>query len=115
MGLKERNKGAAGEREVCAILRNWIGEEFSRNLDQTREGGGDVPFGPLLLEVKRQERLKMIEWQQQAVDSAANAGLLPAVVWRRNKASRNATPDGDWWIALPLVQYLAMHHPLKEK
>lgn len=102
MGLKERTKGAVAEREVCYLLRTAVGEQFDRNLVQTREGGGDIPFGPLLLEVKRQERLKMPEWQAQATESATNAGLLPAVVWRRSRE--------DWWIAMPLLQYLALHH-----
>jgi len=107
MGLKERNKGANGEREVCALLRQWTGEEFERNLLQTREGGGDIPFGSLLLEVKRTERVKMPEWQEQAQESAKNADMLPAVVWRRSRA--------EWWIAMPLLQYLALHHPCKER
>lgn len=102
MGAKERNKGANGEREVCALLKSFTGSPFARNLDQTREGGGDVVFGPLLLEVKRQERLKMPEWQAQATVSAQNAKLLPAVVWRRSRE--------EWWVAMPLVQYLALHH-----
>lgn len=107
MGLKERNKGASGEREVCALLRQWTGDEFDRNLLQTREGGGDIPFGPLLLEVKRTERVKMPEWQEQAQESAKNANMLPAVVWRRSRA--------EWWIALPLLNYLALHYPCKGK
>jgi len=101
MGLKERNKGAAGEREVCALLRQMVPDhDFDRNLTQTREGGGDVVCGPLLIEVKRCERLKMSDWQLQAVASAQSAGMLPAIVWRRSKEK--------WWCAMPFEQTVAL-------
>lgn len=101
--IDSRAKGAKGELEVCMLLRKWTGDRHTRELDQCREGGGDVRFGPLLLEVKRRERIDMPAWQAQACESATNAGLLPAVVWRRNQE--------DWWVAMPFIQYLALHWP----
>lgn len=38
MSASQRNKGAAGEREVCSLIREHLGIKAVRNLMQTREG-----------------------------------------------------------------------------
>lgn len=44
MGKKSRTKGAAGERELIAALRDELGDLVNprRNLEQTRTGGGYI-------------------------------------------------------------------------
>ena len=48
MGAMQRRKGATGERELIALLREHLGEELTRNLDQARDGGADLKGGMLL-------------------------------------------------------------------
>ena len=38
MGARERRRGAAAERELAAILSDWLGVAIKRNLGQSREG-----------------------------------------------------------------------------
>lgn len=99
-GRAARTKGAAGEREVCEILTRLTGKAHKRNLGQARDSGCDVNYGPFLLEVKRQERLKMPEWQQQAAVAAEKEGLVPAVVYRQN--------GGKFWISCPFETFVAL-------
>lgn len=67
MGKMQRNKGAAGEREVLAMLGERLGVTLQRNLSQTRNGGADcVELGRIRLEVKRQESLNLNQWWIQA-------------------------------------------------
>lgn len=104
-GAGARRKGARGENEVCKILTRLVGEKHVRNLDQTREGGGDVSWGPFLLEVKTTETVSMPAWQRQAVASAVAKGMIPAVVWRRK---------GDkWWLAMPFEEFVTIFETLR--
>lgn len=104
-GAGARRKGARGENEVCKILTEIVGTKHVRNLDQTREGGGDISWGPFLLEVKTTETVSMPAWQRQAVASAEKGGDVPAVVWRR-KAEQ-------WWVALPFKEFATMFETLR--
>ena len=104
-GAGARRKGARGENEVCKILTAIVGTKHVRNLDQTREGGGDVQWGPFLLEVKTTETVSMPAWQRQAVASAEKGGDVPAVVWRQRGAK--------WWIALPFEEFATMFETLR--
>lgn len=104
-GAGARRKGARGENEVCKILTAIVGTKHVRNLDQTREGGGDISWGPFLLEVKTTETVSMPAWQRQAVASAKKGGDVPAVVWRR-KAEK-------WWVGLPFEEFATMFEALR--
>lgn len=104
-GAGARRKGARGENEVCKLLTEIVGTKHVRNLDQTREGGGDISWGPFLLEVKTTETVSMPAWQRQAVASAEKRGDVPAVVWRR-KAEK-------WWVALPFAEFATMFEALR--
>lgn len=104
-GAGARRKGARGENEVCKILTRIVGEKHARNLDQTREGGGDIVWGPFLLEVKTTETVSMPAWQRQAVASAEARDAVPAVVWRR-KAEK-------WWLAMPFEEFVAIFEALR--
>ena len=79
MSAMQRNKGATYEREIVEIFRQ-AGYECSRNLTQTRDGGGDILLGDILLECKRRARLSVYQWLDQA--KAAAIGRKPVVVTR---------------------------------
>lgn len=99
MSKSERNKGAAGERELCRILFQEIGFEAKRNLSQTREGGCDIVCGPYDLEVKRRARIGQIyDWIEQVRRASPDPKRRRAVVCRA---------DGKEWLAvLPLCEFL---------
>ena len=101
MSKSQRTKGAAGEREVVGILRDELGIEVARNLDQSRDGGCDITLQvagkAMALEVKRQERASVPTWLAQVgkVDAEYHA-----VVWR---PSRQA-----WTVCLPLADFIKL-------
>jgi hypothetical protein len=74
-----RVKGQNGEREIAALL------DSVRNLDQTRDGGGDVASHGLLVEVKRHETLSVNTWWKQACLSADKANMIPVLAYRQNR------------------------------
>jgi hypothetical protein len=83
MGISQRRKGAGYEREICLILREALGVNAQRNLDQTRDGGGDIALGPYLIECKRRKRISFYDWLDQA--KAAANGKTPVVVARADE------------------------------
>ena len=93
MSKSQRTKGAAGEREWCAVLKAHGFQEPKRLLGQARDGGGDVPTPPLLWEVKRRARIAVYEFMAQAVAGLAAQPKcsLPAVALRA---------DGKDWLVL---------------
>lgn len=66
MGAMSRRKGANYEREVVNILKR-SGHPAARNLDQTRDGGGDIPFGDFLIECKRRKSMAIYDWMDQCI------------------------------------------------
>lgn len=82
-GRGKRAKGAAGERELCALLSDAFGTVVKRNLGQARDGEDDITLPPFRIEVKRQETLKIEPWCLQ-VEAAAKPGEIPVVAFRRN-------------------------------
>ncbi len=77
-----RQKGQRGEREFIAKLQEVVDKvlgddsfELHRNLDQTRAGGADVEgatpeYDLCAFEVKRQEKLSINRWWEQATRQA---------------------------------------------
>lgn len=105
-GKAARTKGSAGEREVCDILTRLTGSPHKRILGQARDSGCDARYGPFMLEIKRQNRLKLPDWQKQVQVAANNEGLLPAIVWRR---------DGEkWWVALEFEQFVTIFEAMRQ-
>lgn len=82
-GRASRNKGAAAERELAAILANELGVTVKRKLGQSREGGDDIQIDHYRLEVKRREALRIDDWCKQ-IEAAAEPGEWPIVVYRRS-------------------------------
>ena len=101
VGKSQRNKGAQGEREWCEMLRA-VGFDAKRALGQARDGGGDVPYPPILWEVKRYAKFAVYEHMEQAVVSAPQyPGCdIPAVALRG---------DGkEWLVVLRAADFLPM-------
>lgn len=84
MAKSQRTKGAAGEREFCALLTEHGFANPKRLLGQARDGGGDVPTPPFLWEVKRRQKIATYEFMAQAIDAAGNHAKckVPAVAMR---------------------------------
>ena len=105
-GARSRRKGQTGEREVAAMLSENLGGEFKRNLDQTRDGGGDIDCGRYLVEVKRVQRASVAAWWKQAVASAKRAGKVPCLWYRADRKP--------WRVVLPLPQAWETEHCWRE-
>ena len=91
MGKLSRRKGAGGEREVCALLTNALGEHITRRLGQARDSGCDIELPPFVVEVKRRKRLgNLHEWMKQATE-ACEVGDKPVVMCRG---------DGERWLVV---------------
>ena len=96
-----RDKGARGEREICAILSDELGISSKRNLDQTREGGCDITAGPFNLEVKRRAKIGNIyDWMEQAAASCEDTSQKPVVLCHA---------DGKkWLVIMPLQDFITL-------
>lgn len=83
MSAMSRRKGAGGERELFALLRDRLGDQpgLRRNLDQYRKSGRDGDVFGFSLEVKRAERFSAA-WIDQAKAEAGE--MVPTLCWRRN-------------------------------
>lgn len=93
--LNSRVKGQNGERELCTLLGSIINrDDLVRNLEQVREGGGDILGIPgLCIECKRQETITMDTWWRQVCVAADRVGCIPVLAWRQNRKP--------WQFALP--------------
>ena len=102
MGSKSQRKGAFGERELAAILRE-------RGYDCRR--GGSLSFGEIPdvvglpgihMEVKRVEKLNVVEAMEQAIrDSQRMQDGVPALFHRRNRKP--------WLVTMRLEDWLDMY------
>jgi Holliday junction resolvase len=100
MGRMSRDKGAAGERELCRLLSDELGITVQRNVDQARAGGADCLQLPgFAVECKRAQKLSRPTWWAQAVEQGRKAGAEPIVFYRRNREPWQAltrTLDGGY-------------------
>ncbi|CAK0775992.1 hypothetical protein CCP3SC15_530007 [Gammaproteobacteria bacterium] len=96
MSASQRRKGANGERELAALLRDHLGMAIERNLQQTSDGGHDLN-GPALerfaVEVKRAAEPKLSAWWAQACEQAGG-GRVPVLAYRIDRHS--------WYFVMPL-------------
>lgn len=100
MAINSKKKGKRGELELAALLRSY-GYETRRGVQY--QGGQDSPdvvgLDGIHIEVKRQERLNIIEAMEQAdKDSGEN---IPVVFHRKNR-----TP---WLVTLHLDDFMNMY------
>ena len=90
-GAGARKKGQRGELEALKLLGDELGILLTRNLEQTRNGGGDcVVIKGWCLEIKRCEQLSRPAWWRQACRQAEQAGARPMLLYRRSKESWTA-------------------------
>jgi hypothetical protein len=103
MSKYEREKGAAFENEICALLRDQLGTAVRRNLAQSRSGtveGGDIVIGPYSLECKRRAKFVGHAWLAQARKDCL--GRYPIVVTRGDGQQPIAILD--FAVLIPLIQ-----------
>lgn len=101
-GKASQRKGADGERELAAVLREY-GYEIKR--------GGSMSFGEVPdlvglpgvhVEVKRCEQVRLSEWMQQAErDSQHFKDGLPAVFHRRSREV--------WRVTMNLADFMRIY------
>ncbi len=101
-GRKSQQKGAAGERELAQILR-----EYGYICDR----GGSLSFGEVAditglpgihIEVKRVEKLNVVEAMEQSIrDSERMQDGLPALFHRRNRKP--------WLVTMRLEDWMQMY------
>lgn len=102
MGASSQRKGADGERELAAVLREY-GYEVKR--------GGSLSFGEapdlaglpgVHIEVKRVERLNVPEAMKQAIrDAERFKDGVPALFHRRNRQP--------WLVTLRLEDFMSIY------
>ena len=101
MGKSSQRKGASGERELAELLRDY---------GYNAERGGSLTFGStpdvtglpgIHIEVKRTERLNVLEAYQQAVrDADRFQDGVPALFHRRNRSPWLVTMSFEDWMTL---------------
>jgi Holliday junction resolvase len=108
-GTFSRNKGARAERELCGLLRDHLGGEFSRNLKQyqkSQEGDVEQLVGPYLIECKAHATLNLKAWWGQVSQAASRhaerpipclAYKVPRKGWRFRVPMREAWASGQQW------------------
>lgn len=105
MGKSQRVKGANGEREVAKKFQEK-GIELLRvpnsgGLQRRPEERGDlIGLTGFHVEVKRQEKASIWAWLEQA-ESDCLEGLVPLVIFRRNKSK--------WRVIVPLDDFIEMY------
>lgn len=101
-GKRSQRKGADGERELAAILREY-GYPIKR--------GGSMSFGDvpdlvglpgIHIEVKRAEQVRLSEWMAQALrDSKRFRDGIPAVFHRRSHEA--------WHVTMSLSDFMTLY------
>lgn len=91
--INSRVKGASYEREV--------GEQLGlvRQLDQCREGGGDLEHPDLAIECKRRARVVNVPKAMAQAEKSA-AGRVPVVIHRVDRAESLVTMRLSDWLAV---------------
>jgi hypothetical protein len=84
--MNSKRKGKCGELEACNALRDVLGIKARRG--QQYSGSPNSPdvvtdLAGVHFEVKRVERLNVVQALQQACDDAKE-GAAPVVLWRKN-------------------------------
>lgn len=99
--LNSRNKGAAGERELAKILREY-GYEKSRRGQQFCGSNGDadvVGLPGIHIECKRVEKLNIYDAMKQSQNDGKD-GEAPAVFHRKNNKPWLVTMTMDEWMKM---------------
>jgi hypothetical protein len=104
MGSKSRDKGARGELEIAAIIRDLTGYNVQRRVRQ-HDGDSDLEGIPgWSVEVKRHKtaaRAEIRGWWDQAC-AQARCSNLPVLFYRRDR--------DDWRAVWSVAVHLGMQH-----
>ena len=103
MGAMSRTKGQTGEREAAALIRDLTGWDVRRRVRQ-HDGDSDLEGVPgWSVEIKRHasaSRGDIRAWWAHSIAQARPAGLLPVLLYRR---------DRDQWRAVwPVAVHLGL-------
>ena len=101
MPINSRNKGAAGERELAKILKQY-GYDTRRGQQYCgANGDADVVGLPHIhIECKRVEKLNLYDAMSQAI-SDAKADEMPAVFHRKNNCK--------WLVTMQLDDFMKLY------
>lgn len=113
MGLLQRRKGAAGEREWFNLLSAKLGVTVKRLLGQARDGGVDgemaLTFGPgvygIKWEVKRRQSIAAVRYLEQC-GAGGPERYAPAVAMRED--------GGKWVVMMYGEDFLALLAELRD-
>ena len=105
--MNSRRKGAAAELEVAHILQDHGFPGAERNLEQSRDGGGDIVIGGYVFEVKRRATLAETKWRDQVCNAAHAHNASPVLVTRAD--------NGTWWVSQPILDWLAERHTVDSR
>ena len=89
MGAMSRRKGAAFEREIANLIRDNLGYDCKRNLEQYQQGGDDLSGLPgWSIECKRYAAIKPADirvfWLQCEAQATAK-GLRPVLIVKQDR------------------------------
>jgi hypothetical protein len=98
-GKTNRVRGATGEREWVALLKEHGFTEAARNLGQSRDGGGDVCVPPFLWEVKRRRRISALRFLDQ-VEKAVVGAYFNGVQVKYGAVAMREDGDRQWYVML---------------
>jgi hypothetical protein len=105
MGMKSRNKGKVGEREIASIVRALTGWEVKRKVRQL-DGESDLEGIPgFCVEVKRHAtatRGDLKTWWAQAVEQAIAEKKVPLLFFRKNQ--------DEWRAVWPIGPLIGVSH-----
>lgn len=105
MGLKSRNKGKAGEREIAALVADLTGFDVRRRVRQ-HDGDSDLEGVPgWCIEVKRHAkagRANLRTWWAQSVAQSEPSCSIPVLLYRQDR--------DEWRAVWPLAVSLTMQH-----
>ena len=100
MGKAQRDKGAAGERELAKILNENGIINAHRGYVQFKQSDL-IGVDGIHVEVKRQENTKIWEWIEQAKKEAIKRlDGIPVVFFRRNRSEWMTCQSLNTWILL---------------
>ena len=79
-----RDKGASFERKICSLIKDALGYDARRNLDQYQVGGADIEIPGWSIECKAYQKgstYKKIWWEQ----TVSNCGdKQPVLIYKYN-------------------------------
>ena len=79
-----RDKGASFERKICSLIKNALGYDAKRNLDQYQVGGADIEIPGWSIECKAYQKGTTYKqsWWEQAVSNCGDKH--PVLIYKYN-------------------------------